>query len=185
MITIYRKKADTALEIYTEPTEGCWINVVDPTPEEITSYKPGHSPRLPHLLPGYDERPAPNEKTGSIYPLARAIFPRQNGRHPYTTIPLGIILSHELIITVCRFENDVIQELPTVAQKTVHWKTKPLRPAAAPGTANRYLSHLREITKTVELLEDELQLSTRNKEVLELLKYQKSLTYFTTSAQVE
>ena len=49
------------------------------------------------------------------------------------------------------------------------------------GTANRYLGHLREITKTVELLEDELQLSTRNKEVLELLKYQKSLTYFTTA----
>jgi magnesium transporter len=40
---------------------------------------------------------------------------------------------------------------------------------------------LREINRTVEALEDQLQLSTRNKEVLELLKYQKSLTYFTTA----
>ena len=48
-------------------------------------------------------------------------------------------------------------------------------------TANRYLSHLREITKVVDALEDQLQLSTRNKEVLELLKYQKSLTFFTTA----
>ena len=33
----------------------------------------------------------------------------------------------------------------------------------------------------VDVLEDQLQQSTRNKEVLELLKYQKSLTYFTTA----
>jgi len=37
--------------------------------------------------------------------------------------------------------------------------------------------HLREINKTVDALEDQLQLSMRNKEVLELLKYQKSLVY--------
>jgi magnesium transporter len=48
-------------------------------------------------------------------------------------------------------------------------------------TANKYLNYLREITKVVDILEDQLQLSTRNKEVLELLKYQKSLTYFTTA----
>ncbi|RMG02233.1 MAG: magnesium transporter CorA family protein, partial [Acidobacteria bacterium] len=35
--------------------------------------------------------------------------------------------------------------------------------------------------KTVDYLEDQLQKSTRNREVLELLKYQKSLTYFTTA----
>jgi len=40
---------------------------------------------------------------------------------------------------------------------------------------------LREINKIVEGLEDQLQASTRNREVLELLKYQKSLTYFTTA----
>jgi magnesium transporter len=49
------------------------------------------------------------------------------------------------------------------------------------STANKYLADLREITRAVDILEDELQLSTRNKEVLGLLKYQKSLTYFTTA----
>jgi magnesium transporter len=48
-------------------------------------------------------------------------------------------------------------------------------------TANKYLVYLREITKVVDALEDQLQQSTRNKEVLDLLKYQKSLTYFTTA----
>ena len=48
-------------------------------------------------------------------------------------------------------------------------------------TASRYLSHLRDINKTTEALEDQLQKSTRNREVLELVKYQKSLTYFATA----
>ncbi|MCX6069655.1 MAG: magnesium transporter CorA family protein, partial [Chloroflexi bacterium] len=47
--------------------------------------------------------------------------------------------------------------------------------------AQQYLTHLRAINKTVDVLEDKLQLSLRNREVLELLKYQKSLTYFTTA----
>jgi len=48
-------------------------------------------------------------------------------------------------------------------------------------TATRYLTHLREINRITEALEDQLQKSTRNREVLELLKYQKSLTYFATA----
>jgi magnesium transporter len=48
-------------------------------------------------------------------------------------------------------------------------------------TATRYLAHLREINRMTESIEDKLQQSTRNREVLELLKYQKSLTYFATA----
>jgi len=48
-------------------------------------------------------------------------------------------------------------------------------------TANRYLGLLRQINKTAEALEDRLEKSTRNREVLELLKYQKCLTYFATA----
>ena len=48
-------------------------------------------------------------------------------------------------------------------------------------TAQRYLYHLGEINKAVDALEDRLQASLRNREVLELLKRQKSLVYFTTA----
>jgi magnesium transporter len=48
-------------------------------------------------------------------------------------------------------------------------------------TATRFLSYLREINKVVDLTEDQLQRSQRNRELLELLKYQKSLVYFTTA----
>jgi magnesium transporter len=45
----------------------------------------------------------------------------------------------------------------------------------------RYLTHLREINRMTEIVEDQLQKSTRNRELLELFKYQKSLTYFATA----
>jgi magnesium transporter len=48
-------------------------------------------------------------------------------------------------------------------------------------TAVRYLTHLREINRMTEFIEDQLQKSTRNRELMELLKYQKSLTYFATA----
>jgi len=184
MITIYRKKADTALEIYTEPTEGCWINVIDPTPDEINRL---HGLGIPQDYLTYsldmDERPRTERENGDLFILLRVpYFQGKTVDIPYTTIPLGIILSHELIVTVCRFENVVIQEFTNGRAKNLSTgKRNRFVLRLLLGTANRYLSHLREITKTVELLEDELQLSTRNSEVLELLKYQKSLTYFTTA----
>jgi magnesium transporter len=48
-------------------------------------------------------------------------------------------------------------------------------------TAARYLTCLREINRATETIEDQLQRSTRNHEVMELLKYQKCLTYFATA----
>ena len=48
-------------------------------------------------------------------------------------------------------------------------------------TAIQYLTYLREINRSVDAVEDKLEKSTRNRELLQLLKYQKSLVYFTTA----
>jgi magnesium transporter len=184
MITIYRKKADTALEICLEPTDGCWINVVDPTPEEINRLQAlGIPPDYLTYSLDMDERPRTERENGDLFILLRVpYFQGKTADIPYTTIPLGIILSHEFIATVCRFDNNVIEEFTNSRAKNLSTgKRNRFVLRLLLSTANRYLGYLREITKTVELLEDELQLSTRNREVLELLKYQKSLTYFTTA----
>jgi magnesium transporter len=41
--------------------------------------------------------------------------------------------------------------------------------------------HLREINKTVDQIEDDLQYSMRNQDIFNLLKYQKVLIYYTTA----
>jgi magnesium transporter len=48
-------------------------------------------------------------------------------------------------------------------------------------TADRFLAHLREVEREVAALEDQLQSSLANEEVLGLLRYQKGLVHFTTA----
>ena len=101
---------------------------------------------------------------------------------PYITIPLGIMIKSNIIVTICRYDKEMFKVLANGKYRLL--KTgKRYRFALYIflETATRYLTHLREINRTTEAIEDQLQKSTRNREVLELVKYQKSLTYFATA----
>jgi magnesium transporter len=101
---------------------------------------------------------------------------------PFTTVPLGIILSDRVVVTVCSFESDLIRGLTNGRVRNLSTsKRNRFLLHLFLVAAQQYLTHLRAINKTVDVLEDRLQMSLRNREVLELLKYQKSLTYFTTA----
>jgi len=183
MITIY-KHNEVGLQTLTEPTPGCWINVIDPSPTEIESLKNLSIPLDYIVYPlDLDERSRTERENGDILIIIR--IPYYQGTTsdiPYTTIPLGIILSQSYFVTVCKKENEILQEFASGRVKLLSTSKRNrfvLRMLLS--TATKYLSFLREITKAVDILEDKLQLSTRNKEVLELLKYEKSLTYFTTA----
>jgi magnesium transporter len=183
MITIY-KNNENGLAVLTEPVDGCWINVIDPTPAEINQLK---ELCIPHDYLTYpldvDERSRTERENGDILIVLRVpVFQGVAVDIPYTTLPLGIILTNRFIVTVSKRDNPVIQEFSSGRIKGLS-TGKRLRFVLRMllFTAQKYLTYLREITKMVDALEDQLQLSTRNKEVLDLLKYQKSLTYFTTA----
>jgi len=83
---------------------------------------------------------------------------------------------------VCSFESDLIRGLTNGRVRNLSTsKRNRFLLHIFLVAAQQYLTYLRAINKTVDILEDKLQLSLRNREVLELLKYQKSLTYFTTA----
>jgi magnesium transporter len=92
------------------------------------------------------------------------------------------VLTERVIITVCKVVSPIIDELVASHPRGLS-TTKRSRffLVLLLMAAKKYLLHLREINKSVDVLEDRLQLSLRNREVLELLKYQKSLTFFTTA----
>ena len=185
MLTIF-KTTEQGLQQVDHPTKGCWIKAVGPSPEEIAQLIDwGFDSDLITYSLDLDEMAhvERDEDEGYTFVLIRTpFFQGASSDIPYITIPLGIIIKGDLIVTVCRFENDIIRELGNS-------KYRGLRTAkryrfvlyALLETATRFLGHLREINKTVEGLEDQLQQSTRNREVLELLKFQKSLTYFISS----
>lgn len=183
MLTIF-KNGELGLAPLAEPVNGCWINVIDPSPEEIIQLQILGIPQDYILYPlDVDERARTERENGDVLIVLRIpYFQGRNADVPYTTIPLGIILNECTIVTVCKRDNEILQELISGRIKGLSTAKRQrfiLRLLLV--SAHKYLNYLREITKVVDALEDQLQLSTRNKEVLELLKFQKSLTYFTTA----
>jgi magnesium transporter len=182
MLNIYIA-SELGLATLTEPTQGCWVNAIDPSPAEIAQLQSMGIPQDFITSPlDVDERARTERENGEILIVVRIpVYQGEKEDIPYITIPLGIILTDQYILTVCKHDNDILQRF--AAGNVKHLSTSKrnrfvLRMLLA--IANKYLIYLREINKAVDILEDRLQLSTRNKEVLELLKYEKSLTYFTT-----
>ena len=183
----YFKTAEGGLAKLDSPVTGSWINVVDPTPEEIAFLTEEIEiyPDLINYSLDLDEmaRIERDEDEGYTFILLRIPhFQGGNVDVPYATVPLGIIIVDGVIVTICRYETDILR--PILNGKFRHLRTgKRYRFTLYVflETASRYLAHLRDINRTTEALEDQLQKSTRNREVLELVKYQKSLTYFATA----
>lgn len=181
----YFKTTENGIEKVGSVMNNCWINLVDPTPDEINEFK---NPRIPLDFLTYpldlDERPrSEREDDGTLLIIIRVpVYQGEISDIPYTTIPLGIIVAEDHIITVCRQDYDVLNMMARGRIRGLSTGKKYrfiLRFFL--GVANKYLSFLREINKATEQLEDALQTSVKNKEVLALLKYQKSLVYFVTA----
>ncbi|HLE15953.1 MAG TPA: magnesium transporter CorA family protein [Anaerolineales bacterium] len=183
MITIFNHTA-SGLLTQDEISAGCWINVVDPDAAEIARLQElGIPPDFITYPLDMDEQARTERDDGATLIVVRIPFYQgDNYDVPYSTLPLGIILTDRLILTICKRENEIVQGFSSGRMRDLSTAKRyrfVLRLLLR--TAQSYLAYLREINKVVDALEDQLQRSTRNKEVLELLKYQKSLTYFTTA----
>jgi magnesium transporter len=184
MINLYKSTVN-GLEQIPNFTSGCWVNLVDPTSDEIERVTSQGIPQDFITYPlDMDERArTEREADGTMLILIR--IPYFQGLEvdvPYNTMPLGIILTDQMIVTVCRRQNDLTSEMAAGKVKNLSTGKRirfVLRLLLM--NAQKFLSYLRTINKITEELEDRLTQSMQNKEVLELLKFQKSLVYFTTA----
>jgi magnesium transporter len=182
MLTIY-KTTEQGLEQLDSMANGTWIKAVDPTPEEIQQLVTwGIDTDYINNSLDLDEMPRMERDEEYTFILIRIPHRQPESDIPYITIPLGIMIRGNTIVTICRYDKEMFKVLANGKYRLL--KTgKRYRFALYIflETATRYLAHLREINRMTESIEDQLQKSTRNREVLELLKYQKSLTYFATA----
>ena len=182
MLTIY-KTTEGGIEELKSMENGAWVKAVDPTPEEIQQLVQWDvDPDYINYSLDFDETPRMERDDDYTFILIRIPHRQPDSDIPYITIPLGIFIKGNMIVTICRYEKEMFQVLANKKYRLL--KTgKRYRFALYIflETATRYLTHLREINRMTETIEDQLQKSTRNREVLELLKYQKSLTYFATA----
>jgi magnesium transporter len=183
MLTIY-KTTEQGLGVVDDVVRNCWIHVVNPSPQEIERLQSmGIPPEFVTYPLDIDERSRVERENGQMLVLLRIPFVQgPEADIPFTTIPLGIVLAGEWILTICSHENEIIREFTDGRVRGLATaKRNRFILHLLLGSAVKYLYYLREINKAVDSLEDRLQLSMRNRELMDLLKYQKSLVYFTTA----
>lgn len=182
MLTIY-KTTEQGLEQLDTMVNGTWVKAIDPTPEEIEQLVNwGVDVDYINYSLDLDEMPRIERDDEYTFILLRIPHSQPKSDIPYATIPLGIMIRGNMIVTICKHDKEMFKVLADGKYRMM--KTgKRYRFALYIflETATRYLVHLREINRITEAIEDQLQKSTRNSELMELLKYQKSLTYFATA----
>ena len=182
MLTIY-KTTEQGLEQLDSMANGAWIKTIDPTPEEIQKLVDwGIDVDFINYSLDLDEMPRMERDEDYTFILIRIPHSQPGSDIPYITIPLGILIKSNVIVTICRYDKELFKILANGKYRLLK-TAKRYRFALYIflETATRYLMHLREINRMTETIEDQLQKSTRNRELMELLKYQKSLTYFSTA----
>ena len=168
-----------------EPEKDCWVSLVKPTEKELAEVAERFAIEPDDLRAALDEEERSRIELEDNYTLILVDIPaveRNKGKDIYTTMPLGIILARDAIITVCLEETPVLYALKQKHANDLrtHMRTRFVLQILY-RNASLYLQYLRVINKLSDKIEQKLHGSTENRELIELLELEKSLVYFTTS----
>lgn len=183
MITIYKTVKGTLKE-QKRPTAGSWIHAIDPSPEEVELLLNYGVPREAiHSALDIDELARVEKEDGIMVVIIRVpYFHGDQVDVPYTTIPLGVITSPKWIVTIAAHSTELMRESRKNKDRPLNTKKhNTFILHILYNTAKLYLQHLTAINRIVDNLEDRLGESIRNRELFQLLKYQKSLVFFSTA----
>ena len=172
------------LEPVTVPPRSGWVHVERPTEDELTRLRDDlrvPAEFLKHALdPDEVARVDRVEGGASLIMLREPCRTRANQAAHFRSAPVGVVLLEGQLVTIAPMETEIIQgllALPALAPEQPHTFLLQL----VLCTAERFLAHLHTIDREVSALEDRLQVSLENEQVLELLAYQKSLVHFTSA----
>lgn len=164
---------------------GVWINLVSPNEEEIATVCGALKLECDYVKAALDEEETSRIEVDEGVTLIIVDIPIINddlSPVSYSTLPLGIILAGDSIVTVCLKESGIIRDFIENKVKTFYtFKKTRFILQILYRNAVRYLQYLRQIDKESSRIENELHKSMKNKELIQLLALEKSLVYFSTS----
>ena len=181
----YYKTIDSKLEKINEPEEGCWINLVEPNQSEIHEIHDYTDIDIESINAALDEEERSRIEVNDNHTLILIDIPideSDSNNSLYSTIPLGIIITEEIILTVCSEQTKILNDFIVghIKDFYTHMKSRFLLQILHKN-ASYYLHYLRRINKMTTTLEKEIYDSMQNKQLIQLLELEKSLVYFSTS----
>ncbi|MEL7648286.1 MAG: magnesium transporter CorA family protein [Sedimentibacter sp.] len=184
MLDIFKTIDDTLFKL-EEIEDGAWINLVDPTAEELDMIEDELGVDRDFLRAALDEEESARleNENDQILILVDTPYVEKTDEHIiYETLPLGIIITDKNIITVCLKNSIVLDQFEKNSIRTFYtYKKYRFLYQILYKNAQRYLLYLRQIDRMSNMVEKKLHLSMKNKELIQLLDLEKSLVYITTA----
>lgn len=184
MIEIYRTE-EHLLSKLDEYMDGCWINMVDPSSKELNQISEQFEIDLADLATALDEEESSRISLEDGYTLILVDIPTPEVRHEkkmYTTIPLGILIKQNVIITICREDTPVLNYFLRNRIKDFSTKKK-MRfiYQLLFRSAMLYQSYLRGVDKKRIEIEERVGGNTQDTDLVELHELESTMVYFATS----
>ncbi|WP_142828622.1 magnesium transporter CorA family protein [Planococcus soli] len=185
MLSIYKSSPDGILEVVENFENNCWINITAPTKEELERVS-----QLCNIPIEFLEDPLDLEETARIeydeeanstliindFPIVDS---NNNQFNSYITIPIGIIVGADYIVTVCHQPSSFLNGLIKKNVSTLMKSRFALEVLLAIST--QYLDNLKQLNKHRLKIEGNLRDSLTSKQLYDLMEIEKSLVYFLTS----
>ena len=177
----------TALEFKEINTfePGAWINLVNPSQEESVSLAEQFNIDITDLRAPLDLEETSRISVEDDYTLIIVDVPtyeERNNKSYYVTIPLGIIVTDNAVITTCLQELTLFDNFFNRRVKNFYtfMKTRFVFQLLY-RNAELFLTALRSIDRQSDRIEAELENATRNEQLIEMMELEKSLVYLKAS----
>ena len=166
-----------------------WINLCSPTDAEIEKIQKHWDFPSEYLTDPLDKderaRAEIDEDSSTTLIVLRVPFLDESASTPYVTIPYGIILTPDAVITVCAHQTTLTDEFRQMRRLCPPYVRHRFVFNILLRAAIIYMRYLREIREAAEEVERDLHNALKNESLIKLLDLQKSLVYFTTSLNAD
>lgn len=181
---VYRTSNGRIVEESSLEEKDLWIELVNPTEEEIKLVGSRFDIRVDFLKASldYDESSRLEVENQQILILVNMpIVEHEEMPVMFNTVPLGMIITEDMFVTVSLEENQLTRDfIKSHPEYNTESRTR-LALELLYNIARLFLKYLKDIDKRSVEIEQGVKKSLRNEELIKLLNLEKSLVYFTTS----
>lgn len=166
---------------------GKWIHLSNPTDKEIEFVNEVTAIPEEYIKAALDEEErarieVEDDVLLSLFDIPVLEEDSGSDYYTYSTLPFAFISNKKTVVTVCLKESIITQNFMLNRIKGfATWKRTRFLLQLLYATSTKFLQYLRQIDKTSTRIQNELNKSMKNKELIQLLDIEKSLVYFSTS----
>lgn len=185
MLNIYKTAEEGNIKRMPKIETNTWIDLVNPTPEEIKTVVQGTKIPENLIIKMLDKEELPridSEGEATLIVIDVPVIEDKKNKTKYATMPLGIITNKGYLVTVALEQAEVLNDIRNNKIKALYTakKTRFIIQLLYRVSVS-YVKYLNLINNGIEAREKILVKSTSNEALLNLMDIQKSLVYFVTS----